>query len=418
MYRRGDRSLMNHLPLEVADRERLSNQSRTISLLSWAASLLFIGFALLPGIRNQPIVKALFVLTACAMTAVSKSTACSLALHDRVIQDFRDISDDRRQQWAYELLSPKKMEKVEEIVIDEPPPIHNLSQTISQTLKSTVLLGAPRTGKGYAMAKAVQLLPDTVDLWLIDPKDDPNESFYWSRVPVQQRCRFDVTVLNPEAVDDKVQQLFERYLLAASTQARPKLLIVDECAPGLAKGMTPRAYKAFMGRLSTICSVGPSRGRFVWIMAQASTVDDLAMSSGNKASFRLCAVGHAESTEISWFTSLQRSMQIELPAEQLTGYIQMLGGQWGYSEPFEVDRAAVQLEDQHRAEVPLSSQSREVLSYIKKQNEPIALRRLTQASFARRVKLTTQTKMLAAIKPLIDAALIEQTEDGDYQPLL
>ena len=410
---------MNHLPLEVADRERLANQSRTTSLLSWSASLTFIIFALLPGIRQQPIVKALFILTACGMTVVSKSTAGNLALHDRVLQDYRDISDDRRQQWAYEVLSPKKMEKAEELITDEPPPpVHNLSQTISQKIKSTVLLGAPRTGKGYAMAKAVQLLPDTVDLWLIDPKDDPNESYYWARVSSSQRCRFDVTVLEPDAVDAKVQGLFEQYLLAPSSTARPKLLIVDECAPGLAKGMTLKAYKSFMGRLSTICSVGPSRGRFVWIMAQASTVDDLAMSSGNKASFRLCAVGHAQSTELSWFTSLQRSMQIEPPADELTGYIQMLGGKWGYSEPFEVNRVEAEPEDHHRAEVPLTSESREVLSYLKKQNEAISLRKLTQASFARRVKLTTQNKMLAAIDPLIDAEMIEQTENGDYQPLL
>jgi len=409
---------MNRLPIEVADRERLANQSRTISLTTFAASLVLVALAMAPGVRNQPFIKALFIFTACAMTAVSKSTAGNLAVHDRVLIDYRDISDDRRQQWAYDLQSPKKIEQAaaEDLEEEAPPPVHNLSRTISQTLKSTVLLGPPRSGKGYSMAKAIQMLADTVDLWLIDPKDDPTESYYWARVPVSQRTRFDVTMLNPDAVDDKVDQLFQQYLLASSTASRPKLLIVDECAPGLAKGMTPKNYKSFMGRLSTICSVGPSRGRFVWIMAQASTVEDLAMTSGNKASFRLAAVGHAQSTELSWFISLQRSMQIDLPSEQLTGYIQMLDGRWGYSEPFEVERLAGEPEDNHRAESPaLERKSREVLSYFRsRERKHISLRQLTQSTFARREKLTSQASMTAAMQPLIDAKLIGEIEDGSY----
>ena len=119
---------------------------------------------------------------------------------------------------------------------------------------------------------------------------------------------------------------------------------------GPREGHDDKSLQRFMGRLSTICSVGPSKGKFVWIMAQASTVEDLAMSNGNKASFRLCAVGHAARTEKSWFTSLKRSMQIETPAAGLTGYIQMVDGQWGYAAPFEVSREGGAPEDSHRAE--------------------------------------------------------------------
>ena len=406
---------MNHLPLEVADRERLANQARTLSLITWATSLLLIVSAMAPSIRRQPLIKSLFIFAACGMTVVSKSTASNLALHDRVLQDYRDISDDRRQQWAYEVLSPKKMEKAEELITDEPPPpVHNLSQTISQKLKSTVLLGPPRAGKGYSMAKAVQLLPDSVDLWLIDPKDDPNESYYWSRVPFSQRCRFDVTVLNPEAVDDKVDQLFQQYLLASSSPARPKLLIVDECAPGLAKGMTPKSYKAFMGRLSTICSVGPSKGRFVWIMAQASTVDDLAMSSGNKASFRLCAAAHAESTELSWFTSLQRSMQIDLPAAELTGYIQMLGGKWGYSEPFTLTRNSNTASAS--SETNLSPEQTALREYLTAHpDQAFTLRSLTGKSFAKRLNLRSMDAMGQVAAGLLSFGLIGIDAEGNYR---
>ena len=218
----------------------------------------------------------------------------------------------------------------------------------------------------------------------------------------------------------KVTGLFEQFLLAPSSTDRPKLLIVDECSPGLSKGMTPKAYKAFMGRLSTICSVGPSKGKFVWIMAQASTVEDLAMTSGNKASFRLCAVGHATRTERSWYSSLKRSMQIDLPAAALTGYLQMLDGEWGYAAPFEVTRQSDEPEDSARVaeakrEPSLSQQSREVLSYFSsRRREHVSLRQLTQTSFARREELTSQRSMMAALAPLLDAEKITETENGDY----
>jgi len=415
---------MTYILTEVADRERLANQARMLSLLTWAASLLMIGFALVPSIRRNPLARAALIFSACGMTVASRASAGNLAAHDRVLQDFRDISDNQRQQIIYETLSPNHLMKSAEAVpvaaaaIDQLP-THDISRALSQSLKSTVLLGAPRSGKGYAMAKAIQLVPATVDLWLIDPKDDPNESFYWQRVPVRQRCRFDVTTLEPEAVTDKVMGLFNQFLLSPSSADRPKLLVVDECSPGLAKGMMPKAYKAFMGRLSTICSVGPSKGKFVWIMAQSSTVEDLAMSNGNKASFRLCAVGHAKNTERSWFISLNRSMQIDTPPESLTGFIQMLNNQWGYAAPFEVEKTAIEPEDTHRASAgkapEINQKALEILSYFEgHKGEHISLRQLTQASFARREGLTSQRAMTEALSPLLWSEAITATQDGNY----
>jgi hypothetical protein len=422
---------MSYLLTEVADRERQANQARTMSLGTWAASMALVFLCLTPAGRS-PLNKVLLLLSASSLTVVSRLTANNLATHDRILQDFRDISDNQRQQLVYEMLSPKALMKpaVEGDAISSLPealPRHNISRVIASQLKSTVVLGAPRSGKGYAIAHAIAQLPLNIDLWLIDPKDDPNESHYWHRIPESQRIRFDVTTLTPNEVNQLVTNLFNRYLAAESSAERPKLLIVDECAPGLAKGMTGKAYRAFMGRLSTICSVGPSKGKFVWIMAQASTVDDLAMSNGNKASFRLVAVGHAQRTEGSWYRSLKRSMGLEIPAPALTGYIQMLDGEWGYAEPFELSRAASEPEDSHRdaedVKAPSFSQpSQAVLSYFEsRSHEPVSLRQLTQANFARREGLTSQRAMMAALSPLLDAEIITETEAGDYQlskPLL
>jgi hypothetical protein len=410
-----------------------------MSLGTWAASMALVFLCLTPAGRS-PLNKVLLLLSASSLTVVSRLTANNLATHDRILQDFRDISDNQRQQLVYEMLNPKVLMKpaveVDALAsLPEALPTHNISRVIASQLKSTVVLGAPRSGKGYVIAHAIAQLLAHVDLWLIDPKDDPNESHYWHRIPESQRIRFDVTTLPPNEVNQLVTNLFNRYLEAESSAERPKLLVVDECAPGLAKGMTGKAYRAFMGRLSTICSVGPSKGKFVWIMAQASTVDDLAMSNGNKASFRLVAVGHAQRTEGSWYRSLKRSMGLEIPALALTGYIQMLDGQWGYAEPFEVAHQHHEPEDSdslgrlcHRASEEaislegsaiapnLSQPSQAVLSYFEcRSREPVSLRQLTQANFARREGLTSQRAMMAALSPLLDAEKIIETEAGDYQ---
>jgi hypothetical protein len=121
-------------------------------------------------------------------------------------------------------------------------------------------------------------------------------------------------------------------------------------------------------------------------------------------------------------------MGIETPASALTGYIQMLDGQWGYAEPFEVARQNHEPEDSDRAAeeaIPLegsaiipslSQQSQAVLSYFESRSrEQMSLRQLTQANFARREGLTSQRSMMAALSPLLDAEKITETEAGDYQ---
>jgi hypothetical protein len=413
---------MSYLLTEVADRERQANQARTMSLGTWAASMALVFLCLTPAGRS-PMNKVLLLLSASSLTVVSRLTANNLATHDRILQDFRDISDNQRQQLVYEMLSPKALMKpaVEAgaIALPEPLPRHNISRVIASQLKSTVVLGAPRSGKGYVIAHAISQLPDHIDLWLIDPKDDPNESHYWQRVPASQQTRFDVTTLTPSAVNQKVTALFNRYLEAESSAARPKLLIVDECAPGLAKGMTGKAYRAFMGRLSTICSVGPSKGKFVWIMAQASTVDDLAMSNGNKASFRLVAVGHAQQTEGSWYRSLKRSMGIEVPAPALTGYIQMVDGEWGYAEPFEL-RPGAELgdlvpSDLSQPEPPLTTEQRELKAFLSANaGESFSLRELSGKGFAKRLNLRSIERLEAVATALVAANIVDRDADGLY----
>ena len=216
-------------------------------------------------------------------------------------------------------------------------PTHNIPVVLSSVLRSTLVLGAPRCGKGYAVAMALQLLADNVSLWLIDPKNDPEESFYWEKVPADQRVRFDVNkILDPEDVTERVITLFERFLMASSSADKPKLLIIDECSPGLSESMIKAAYKRMMGKVATIASVGPSKGCFVWVISQATTAEDVGFSKANRASLRIAAVAHADKTEISWLESVRDTVGATMPAKALRGYLQMLGSEWRQAEPFEV----------------------------------------------------------------------------------
>ncbi|MGB3298392.1 MAG: hypothetical protein WBA76_08990, partial [Phormidesmis sp.] len=147
---------MMYLSTEVAERERQANQSRIVSLITWAFSLALIGLAMSPITRDNRPAKTALILAAAALTATSRATATNLAVHDRVLQDFRDISDNQRQQLIYEAMKPATLLKTAE-VIEAPPALltHDISRAIASELKSTVLLGAPRAGKGYALAKAL-----------------------------------------------------------------------------------------------------------------------------------------------------------------------------------------------------------------------------------------------------------------------
>ena len=213
----------------------------------------------------------------------------------------------------------------------------NLSKLLSKSLKSTLLLGAPRSGKGYATAKAIELLPKSVDVWAIDPKNDPGESHYWSRIKPSQIVRFDVTEIEAEDAIALVDGLFSRWIQSPSSAASPKLLIIDEAAPGLST-CDAKWFTELMLKCARLASVGPSKGKFVWILSQSSTVKDLGISNGNKGGYRVCAVGHRD-TAPAWYSSIASSLNLGKPSDELlasSAYIQNDGGGWGSAAPFEL----------------------------------------------------------------------------------
>jgi hypothetical protein len=65
--------------------------------------------------------------------------------------------------------------------------------------KSTIIAASPRVGKGFIVAKAISELKKTfpdMEIWLIDPKNDPSERHYWTLIDADKRVHYDLRDFN------------------------------------------------------------------------------------------------------------------------------------------------------------------------------------------------------------------------------
>jgi hypothetical protein len=156
---------------------------------------------------------------------------------------------------------------------------------MAKVLKSTIIAASPRVGKGVVVSKAIaflkQLYPD-LEIWLIDPKDEPSELHYWLAIDPDKRCHFD---LRPYDADiEKATQTFEAFLIRFNGSAcSRKLLIIDEFVM-----LNQKCDSSFMTRLKDflvgICSSGElspdqALGRFVWVITQSPFTKDLGFKT-------------------------------------------------------------------------------------------------------------------------------------------
>jgi hypothetical protein len=166
-----------------------------------------------------------------------------------------------------------------------PPTPVDIAQEMAKVLKSTIIAASPRVGKGVVVSKAIaflkQLYPD-LEIWLIDPKDEPSELHYWLAVDPDKRCHFD---LRPYDADiEKATQIFEAFLIRFNGSAcSRKLLIIDEFVM-----LNQKCDSSFMTRLKDflvgICSSGElspdqALGRFVWVITQSPFTKDLGFKT-------------------------------------------------------------------------------------------------------------------------------------------
>lgn len=254
------------------------------------------------GSLGLPLAIAVAYLGANDCKALGKSTDTPL---------FQPVSDPQR-------LPPAAPQAGETQAIDLPRRLASAN--------SAVVMGAPRAGKGYAVAQALRLVPETCSVWVLDPKDDPKEQHYWASA--EQRLGFN-NLSSRRPSDEQILDFIERFFDAAVQQGN-SLLIIDE-VPALSNRMAPKAFKRMMGLAASAASSGPSQGIRVWLLTQDSTCEQMGFSAQSRACFAQFAVS-SHLTPQSWLRSFQQSTGAPIPS--LTGYLAYDGQHWGNSKQY------------------------------------------------------------------------------------
>lgn len=211
------------------------------------------------------------------------------------------------------------------------PPEQNTAIDIPRMLassNSSVIMGAPRAGKGYAVAQALRMVPENCSVWVLDPKDDPRERHYWARISADQRLAFN-NLSSARASDEAILEFISEFFDAAVQQGH-HLLIIDEL-PALSNMMAPKAFKKMMGLAASAASSGPSQGIRVWLLTQDSTCEQMGFSAQSRACFAQFAVS-SDRTPQSWLRSFNQSTGAPIPT--IGGYIAYDGQRWGNSKQY------------------------------------------------------------------------------------
>jgi hypothetical protein len=161
----------------------------------------------------------------------------------------------------------------------------DIALKMAEVPKSTIIAASPRVGKGVVVSQAIaylrQLHPD-LEIWLIDPKDEPTERHYWSLIDPDKRCHFDLRDFDVD-VETAVEVFSEHLTRFNRSNAPRKLLIIDEFVT-----LNQKCAGPFMNQLKDfvvgICSSGEVNpdlgiGRFVWAMTQSPYVTDLGFKT-------------------------------------------------------------------------------------------------------------------------------------------
>jgi hypothetical protein len=161
----------------------------------------------------------------------------------------------------------------------------DIALEMAKVPKSTIVAASPRVGKGVVVTMAIahlrQLHPD-LEIWLIDPKDEPTERHYWEAIDPDKRCHYDLRDFDVDV--EAAIEVFSSHLTRFNrSSAHRKLLIIDEHVT-----LNQKCAGTFMNQLKDfvvgICSSGEVNpdmgiGRFVWLITQSPYVSDLGFKT-------------------------------------------------------------------------------------------------------------------------------------------
>ncbi|MBD2057889.1 hypothetical protein H6F88_18000 [Oculatella sp. FACHB-28] len=226
----------------------------------------------------------------------------------------------------------------------------DLVEMMCRQLKSTIVAAPPRTGKGILVANAGRRLlkyrPD-VEVWLVDPKDEPSEAHYWSFVDLDKRLHFDlrdfsIDVSRVEGLLEEFQQRFN------ASSAATKLLIVDEFV-SLNKMLDSKIMGLLKSRLVAISSSGETgsdgKGRFTWIVTQSPNATDIGFGTKSlRSSFSSVLLFSTQTASIidsavgtGFCPKLETAARHKLLAPTGRGFYYSRGDRWAALPKYETE---------------------------------------------------------------------------------
>lgn len=178
-------------------------------------------------------------------------------------------------------------------VVEFKSEIPDLPALLAQSLKLTLIVGVPGSGKGIFVTNALEAVkqyhPNTT-VFYIDPKNDPKETAYFSG-RVDKLFRKDLMTTSPDDAAEWVANCLDEYDRFDCGHGR-KLLVFDELtltlktlgAVKVEKGMSsPLTW--LKRKLSGYSTSGDSRGIIFWGLSQNAHVSGLGMDGGDRTMF-------------------------------------------------------------------------------------------------------------------------------------
>lgn len=165
------------------------------------------------------------------------------------------------------------------------PQSPDIALEMASVPKSTIIAASPRVGKGVVVSQAIanlkRLHPD-LEIWLIDPKDEPTERHYWGQIDIDKRCHYDLRDFDVD-VKEAIETFSDHIVRFNQSPNHRKLLIIDEFVTlsQKCKGDFMDKVKDFLVGICSSGEVNPDMGigRFVWVITQSPYVTDLGFKT-------------------------------------------------------------------------------------------------------------------------------------------
>jgi hypothetical protein len=170
----------------------------------------------------------------------------------------------------------------------QPPavPTDDIARDLASNLRSALVVGQPGAGKGIVVAQAIREIKrqrSDLQIWVIDPKNEPSEAHYWE--PADKVLRRTIDPFTSPNEMELIVQDFEEFISRFSAIKAPKLLIVDEVLTIMNKAK--QWYQNFLAPgCHALCSTGRAAESYVWLISQSPNAADFGMSGGTRNVYR------------------------------------------------------------------------------------------------------------------------------------